>query len=179
MPCPSDEIIESIKECKDPAKLVKIYNILVNKIQYDDDYNYDNDDYDEQLMEDFMEEENIDPNIFLTKTKSDKELEELQREMSKDDSYDSDDSDVEDLIAKMKDVYGIDDSEIKKSAGGSLKKRKKSKRKKKSKSSKKSKKSTERKKSKTKSKKSKRVKRSRTKKNKRVKRTNKKRTLRK
>ena len=185
MPCPSDEIIESIKECEDKAKLVKI---LVNKIQYDDDndyndddndyndYNDDNDDNDyddyndEKLLKDFMSEQNIDPNIFLTKTKSDKKLEELQREISKDDSYDSDDSGVEDLIAKMKDVYGIDDSELN-NLGGGLKKRKKSKRKKKSKSSKKSKKSTESKKSKTKSKKSKRVKRSRTKKNKRVKRT--------
>lgn len=161
MPCPSDEIIESIKECEDPVKLDEMYKILVNnKIQYDD---YDED----QLLKDFVLEHGLNPDI-LTKTKSDKELEELQREMSKDDS---DDSGVEDLIAKMKDVYGIDDSEIKKSAGGSLKKRKKSKRKKKSKSSKKSKKSTESKKSKTKSKKSKRVKRSRTKKNKRVKRT--------
>ena len=163
MPCPSDEIIESIKECEDPAKLDEMYNILVNnKIQYDD---YDED----QLLKDFVLEHGLNPDI-LTKTKSEKKLEELQREMSKDDSYDSDDSGVEDLIAKMKDVYDIDDSEIN-NLGGGLKKRKKSKRKKKSKSSKKSKKSTESKKSKTKSKKSKRVKRSRTKKNKRVKRT--------
>jgi hypothetical protein len=133
-----------------------MYDILVNnKILYSYD---DDDDDDEQLLEDFMSKENMDPDILLTKTQSDKELEGLQREMSKGDSYDSDDSGVEGLIAEMKNVYGIDDLEIKNSGGG-LKKRKKSKRKNKSKSSKKSKEFTKTKKSKTKSKKSKRVKR--------------------